>query len=215
MKQNVHVLKKRMADAKKPSINSYAGKLYKQELIDKLSHLQSVVFRREKTHDERCLQLKQDVENLNQQLLRLGLCDMLRTSEEYRNSPRLINISPDPIMTGRLIYFLRHFNAEILIGTEERVSPNDHRLVILCGKTAEVKEVHAIMTLSGTVINLSPKDPETCEVFVNGSRVDKTTNIFHGDRLVFGSGQVCFQVIYPNHHFPHPGRRPTLVADRI
>merc|ERR1719285_1648392 len=211
MKQNVHVLKKRMADAKRPSIKSYAGKLYKQELVDKLNHLQSVVFRREKTHDERCLQLKQDVENLNQQLLSLGLCDMLRTSEEYRNTPRLINISPDPIMTGRLIYFLRPFNAEIRIGTEERSSPNDHRLVILCSKTAEVKEVHAIMTLSGTVIHLTPKDPETCEVFVNGSRVDKTTNIFHGDRLVFGSGQVCFQVISPNHHSPHPGRRLPII----
>jgi len=211
MKQNVQVLKKRMADAKKPSIKSYAGKLYKQELVDKLSHLQSVVFRREKTHDERCLQLKKDVENLNQQLLRRGLCDMLRNSEEYRNTPRLINISPDPIMTGRLIYFLRPFNAEILIGTEERISPNDHRLVILCSKTAEVKEVHAMMTLSGTVIHLTPKDPETCEVFVNGSRVDKTTNIFHGDRLVFGSGQVCFQVISPNHHFPHPGRRSHII----
>jgi len=211
MKQNVQVLKKRMADAKKPSIKSYAGKLYKQELVDKLSHLQSVVFRREKTHDERCLQLKQDINNLNQQLLHLGLCDMLRTSEEYRNTPRLINISPDPIMTGRLIYFLRPFNAEILIGTEERVSPDDHRLVILCSKTAEVKEVHAMMTLSGTVIQLTPKDPESCDVFVNGSRVDKATNIFHGDRLVFGSGQVCFQVISPSHHSPHPGRRSHII----
>jgi len=211
LRENVTVLKKRMQDAKTSVPKCYSGSLYKQDTVDKLLHLEAVVKRREKTHEERCRHVKMEVENINHELLRLGLCGMLRTGKEYSNTPRLRNISIDPIMTGRLIYFLRPFNAEILIGTKERDSPEDNRIVILCSKTAEIQEVHAMIKVTGTVIELTSQDPETCDVFVNGSRVDKTAKIFHNDRLVFGSGQVCFHFISPNHPSPHPGRRLQMI----
>jgi len=172
-------------------------------LNDELAHLEAEMARMDKSHEERCQELQKDVEEQNNELKSLGLVGLLQI-EADENTPRLINISPDPMMSGRLMYFLEKQNEDFVIGTKKRDDEKDSRIVLLCTKTSNVQEEHATIKVSAKTVTLKPNNPETCQLFVNGMRVREQINIFHSDRIVFGTGQVCFHFLSPKHPSTNP-----------
>jgi len=176
---------------------------------DELNHLEAEITRKSRSHEDRCQQLQQDVEEQNEELVALGLTGLLQVKAD-KNTPRLINISPDPMMSGKLIYFLS-LDVDIVIGTKKRENPDENRIVLICSKSSNIKEEHALIFLSSETVTLTPKYPEISGLFVNGVRISQQTNIFHNDRIVFGNGQVCFHFISPSHQSPKPNT--ALVID--
>jgi len=178
-------------------------------MTDELKHLEAEITRKAKSHDERCQQLQKDVEEQNEELIALGLAGILQVKADM-NTPRLINISPDPMMSGKLIYFLS-LDVDIMIGTKKRENPDEQRITLICSKSSNIKEEHALVFLSPETVTLTPKYPEISGLFVNGVRISQQTDIFHNDRIVFGNGQVCFHFISPSHPSPKPNT--ALVID--
>jgi len=151
-----------------------------------------------------------EVEEYDAELVSLGFSGVSGNKGD-ENTPRLVNISPDPMMTGRLIHYLQHFNEDIFVGTKKRDGLDDHRIVILASRTAEIKDEHATIMLSETDITITPKNPKTCAVFVNGLRRVVQTNLYHNDRVVFGAGEVFFHFLSPKHPNPYPARQFPII----
>jgi len=132
-----------------------------------------------------------------------GLAGPLQIAAD-ETTARLINISTDPMMSGRQMYMLVHRDQDIMIGTKNREDESDQRIVILCNKASNVQGEHAIINLSNEAVTITPKNSETCDLYVNGRRITKRTNIYHNDRIVFGNGQVCFQLLSSKYPSPKP-----------
>jgi len=81
------------------------------------------------------------------------------------------------------------------------------------GASSDIEEKHAMITLTEDNASINAWDVKACTVFVNGKRVEEPTNMFHGDRLVFGSsGRICFHFISPMHPSPDKERRVSDVV---
>lgn len=109
--------------------------------------------------------------------------------------PELVNVNEDPQLSGVLRYKLnrgpnrvgrRDFSAL------EQCSPSKRLEVMLGG--AGIAPLHAVLTVGGAydapaAMTLEARD-DLC--FLNGARVEGAAAVSHGDRLVFGQGNVFY-----------------------
>jgi len=187
--------------------NIAAGKespISKAVIRDEVTYVKAEIVRREKSHEQRSQELQREVEEQDNEFKSFGLAGLINL-EADENTPRLINISPDPIMSGRFTYFLVQLDQDIMIGSKKREDANDNRIALVCENTSNVQEEHATINLSGEAVIITLHNP-MFDLYVNGKRVEKKVNIYHGDRIVFGTGQVCFQFLSPKHLSPKPVR---------
>jgi len=174
----------------------------KAVIRDEVEYLEAEIVRREKSHEQRSQEVQREVEEQNNEFKSLGLAGFLH-QEADENKPRLTNISQDPIMSGRFTYFLMQRDQDIMIGSKKREDVNDNRIALVCENTSNVQEEHATINLSDEAVIITPNNP-MFDLYVNGKRVEKQVNIYHGDRIVFGTGQVCFHFLSQKHLSPKP-----------
>jgi len=188
LKDNIRTLKAK--------IQLSTGKRETDYLRSKLEHYYAVRQRREKSHEQRSAEQISEMWLLNNKLQNLGLQGSGSEKINTR-APRLSNISQDPIMSGKLVYYLTKFNNITLIGSDEMESSKGQHLVIQSG--VESKNNSAKIKISEDVVQLTPNLENGSMVYVNGVKVKNTVNIFHNDRIVFGNFQLCFYFLSPYH----------------
>jgi len=173
-----------------------SGKREKDYLRSELEHYYAERQRREKSHAQRSAEQISEMWIFNNKLQNWGLQGSV--SEKINTSvPRLSNISQDPIMSGKLVYYLTKFNIVILVGSHKIESSKCHHLVIQSG--VETKEYYAKIWITEDIVQLTPNHHRGSLVYVNGVRVKSTVNIFHDDRIIFGNFQLCFHFSSPYH----------------
>jgi len=108
------------------------GKREKDYLRSELQHYNAERQRRETSHEKRSALQISEMFTFNNKLQNWGLKGS--GSEKINTTvPRLSNISQDPIMSGKLVYYFTKFNIEILVGWEKIESSKGQHLVIQSG----------------------------------------------------------------------------------
>jgi len=173
-----------------------SGKREKNYLRSKLEHYYAERQRREKSHEQRSAEQISEMWLLNNKLQNWGLQGSGGEKINMR-APRLSNISQDPIMSGKLVYYLTKFNNITLVGSKQLESAKGQHLVIQSG--VETWRNSAKVEISEDLVQLTPNLENGRLVYVNGVQVKSATKIFHNDRIVFGNFQLCFYFLSPNH----------------
>jgi len=177
-------LRKEIVDLKARLIAALDGRA-KSKILLELDHAESEMIRNEKPFEERAKDF--DIE--------LAENWEVHRKQADDNTPRLVNISPDPIMTGKWVYFLKISEDPLLVGISDDCTIN-----LPVGASSDIEEKHATIRLTEESASINAWDVKACTVFLNGKRVEEPTAMFHGDRLVFGnSGRICFHFISPIH----------------
>jgi len=109
-------------------------------------------------------------------LAALGIEEL--SKEQMQETPSLVNMSDDPLMTGKLIYWLT--KDEITMGTEESSG------IVLQG--IGVAEQHAVIKkVEGGGLAIEPKKGTT---FMNGAEIKGQTVLEHNSRIIIGNSNV-------------------------
>jgi hypothetical protein len=164
----------------------------KEALADQEEHLR----RMRMSHDEKVAEMKKIADMRTKALEDSGISmqELSDTFDIHISTPRLVNISSDPSLSGTLVYFLR--KAVNKVGLAFADTPQD--IVLDQGSEHAIRPEHAIMTVENEEIFLAPADPEddTLSITVNGRRTQSKTRLWHGDSVVFGEHHI-FQVVHP------------------
>jgi len=104
-------------------------------------------------------------------------------------------------MNGKLVYYLTKFNNIKLVGADEMESSKGQHLVIQSG--VETWMNSAKIEISEDVVKLTPNLENGTLIYVNGVQAQRTVNIYHNDRIVFGNFQLCFSFLSPYHVSPY------------
>jgi len=177
-------LRKEIVNLRAKLIAALDGQV-KSKILLELDHAESEMIRNEKPFEERA-------NDFDQELAENWEVHALQADE---NTPRLVNISPDPIMTGKWVYFLKISDDPLLVGISDDCTIN-----LPVGASSDIEDKHATIRLTEESASINAWDVKACTVFLNGKRVEEPTTMFHGDRLVFGnSGRICFHFISPMH----------------
>ena len=101
------------------------------------------------------------------------------------DTPSLVNLNEDPMMSGLLVYFFKI--GETFIGRE---TTNN---IVLNG--LQIKPQHCVVSRTDEVVTISPLNLST--VYVNGKLISKETELKCNDRIILGNNHV-FHFIEPS-----------------
>lgn len=122
---------------------------------------------------EQQLEATQALEAERAEALReVGLAEL--SAEEMRTTPSLVNLSDDPLMSGRLIYWLK--------GETLTVGAADNSNIVLRG--LGVQGHHCNVIIKDGVAKIAPVSGTT---FVNGKDLTEETTLEHNARIIIGS----------------------------
>ncbi|CAF4112201.1 unnamed protein product [Rotaria sp. Silwood2] len=107
-----------------------------------------------------------------------------------KNSPHLVNLNEDPLMSECLMYFIK--NGTTRVG---RPDAPIHQDIVLSG--SHIEPEHCIITNSQHIVHLKPCS-QTAMCYVNGKKVDVdvTVELTSGSRVIFGKSHV-FRFLNP------------------
>ena len=107
-----------------------------------------------------------------------------REEESLKNTPHLMNINSDPMLTGSFKKALKS-GSEIIIGKANKESSPD---IVISG--VGIANAHCKLGYNEeerkAVIIPNEEDPEKFTVKVNGEIVKEPTDLNHGDRVLVG-----------------------------
>ncbi|CAF3486029.1 unnamed protein product [Rotaria socialis] len=120
-----------------------------------------------------------------------------------KNSPHLVNLNEDPLMSECLMYFIK--NGTTRVGRSD--APVHQDIVLSC---THIEPEHCIITNSQNVVHLRPCS-QTAMCYVNGKKVDVNINVelTSGSRVIFGKSHV-FRFLNPEQ-----ARRKTAKVESI
>jgi len=182
------------------------GKRETEWLREELAHFLAEMERREHTHESRSIRQIEKMKKNNAALQIWGLKGKEGGVLPNTRVPRLSNISQDPIMSGKLVYFIDKFDDKILVGSLKKGSTTDCRLVIQSG--VDMPENYASIRVTEDSAKLTPNNHKASLVYVNGSQIKSAVDIYHNDRIVFGNPQICFHFLSPDHKSPDQSSCP-------
>ncbi|UJR32870.1 hypothetical protein I4U23_020331 [Adineta vaga] len=107
-----------------------------------------------------------------------------------KNSPHLVNLNEDPLMSECLMYFIKD-------GTTRVGRPDAPIHQDICLSGSHIESEHCIITNSQNIVHLKPCS-QTTMCYVNGKRVDFDTpvELTSGSRVIFGKSHV-FRFLNP------------------
>ncbi|CAF2419386.1 unnamed protein product [Rotaria sp. Silwood2] len=107
-----------------------------------------------------------------------------------KNSPHLVNLNEDPLMSECLMYFIKDGTTRV-----GRPDAPVHQDIVLSG--SHIEPEHCIITNSQNIVHLKPCS-ETTMCYVNGKKVDFGTavDLTSGSRVIFGKSHV-FRFLNP------------------
>ncbi|CAF3514427.1 unnamed protein product [Rotaria sp. Silwood1] len=107
-----------------------------------------------------------------------------------KNSPHLVNLNEDPLMSECLMYFIK--NGTTRVG---RPDAPVHQDIVLSG--SHIEPEHCIITNSQHIVHLKPCS-QTAMCYVNGKKVDvdAIVELTSGSRVIFGKSHV-FRFLNP------------------
>eukprot|EP00928_Gymnodinium_smaydae_P028524 TRINITY_DN21727_c1_g4_i1.p1 TRINITY_DN21727_c1_g4~~TRINITY_DN21727_c1_g4_i1.p1 ORF type:complete len:852 (-),score=197.37 TRINITY_DN21727_c1_g4_i1:98-2653(-) len=127
----------------------------------------------------------------------LSLEDISSMMNVDKDTPKLINISDDPSLSGSLVYYLTAGD-QFGVGTDpsNKIKMNGLGMKpFLCKLDND-----ANTTVTMTRVNADGSDfregPDNGRVLVNGRPVGRTTVLMHTDRIIFGHA-FCFRLVIP------------------
>jgi len=125
-------LRREVVDLKAKLVAALDGKM-KSKILRELDHAESEMIRCEKPFEERAKDVDQELaENWE-----------IHTLQADEHTPRLVNISQDPIMTGKWVYFLEISEESMLVGTSD-----DCMIKLPIGACSDIEERHAMIKLT-------------------------------------------------------------------
>ncbi|CAF0915270.1 unnamed protein product [Adineta ricciae] len=107
-----------------------------------------------------------------------------------KNSPHLVNLNEDPLMSECLMYFIK--DGTTCVGRPDAPTHQD-----ICLSGSHIESEHCIITNSQNVVHLKPCS-KTAMCYVNGKKVDfnSTVELTSGSRVIFGKSHV-FRFLNP------------------
>ncbi|CAF0990027.1 unnamed protein product [Adineta steineri] len=101
-----------------------------------------------------------------------------------KNSPHLVNLNEDPLMSECLMYFIKD-------GTTRVGRPDAPVHQDICLSGSHIEPEHCILTNSQNIVHLKPCS-QTAMCYVNGKKVDvdTTVELTSGARVIFGKSHV-------------------------
>ncbi|XP_046398393.1 kinesin-like protein KIF14 [Ischnura elegans] len=179
-----------------------------EALRQRLKNTEDQLAKAEKTWAERIAEAEKCKSAEIAFLRRRGLAVCLSSKEEsstlssdttVQKTACLINLSPDPGLSGTLLYILPPGNVRIgrLPNTPESSDESLMADILLDGPLVGVD--HCVIENNGGKLTLHPGAIDSCDTYLNGHSVssDKSISLQHGDRLVIG-GNHFFLVNNPS-----------------
>ncbi|CAM4814077.1 unnamed protein product [Rotaria magnacalcarata] len=107
-----------------------------------------------------------------------------------KNSPHLVNLNEDPLMSECLMYFIKDGITRV-----GRPDAPMHQDIVL--SSSHIEPEHCIVTNSQNIVHLKPCS-ETAMCYVNGKKVEfgTTVDLTSGSRVIFGKSHV-FRFLNP------------------
>ncbi|CAF3805243.1 unnamed protein product [Adineta steineri] len=118
-----------------------------------------------------------------------------------KNSPHLVNLNEDPLMSECLMYFIKDGTTRV-----GRPDAPVHQDIVLSG--SHIEPEHCILINSQNIVHLKPCS-QTAMCYVNGKQVDLNTTVelTSGSRVIFGKSHV-FRFLNPEQ-----ARRKTIKTE--
>ncbi|CAF0916937.1 unnamed protein product, partial [Didymodactylos carnosus] len=104
-----------------------------------------------------------------------------------KNTPHLVNLNEDPLMSECLMYFIK--DGITRIGRDDATQ---HQDIMLSG--SHIQSDHCTLQNKQNIVTLSPCPNAMC--YVNGKQVDSTIELKSGSRVIFGKSHV-FRFLNP------------------
>ncbi|KAF7996954.1 hypothetical protein HCN44_002600 [Aphidius gifuensis] len=163
-----------------------------EKLRDQLKRTEEQLAISQKSRSER---LKDAEDNKNTELQLLRRCGIAIAIDINKNTdPCLVNLAPDPMLSGTLLYLL----PQGIIRIRRQNNKNKDKLIntkdiLLDGPL--VSSLHCTIENDNGCLTLTPEGKS--ETYVNGQIVAEKVYLKNGDRLVIG-GNHYFKVCNPN-----------------
>ena len=152
-------------------LNATQPEMVKEQLFEN----EKLVKEMSMTWNEKLAKTGQKQEENRQVLVNLGL-ENNNTSQD-RTRYFLVNLNSDPALTEMLVYYLKTLTR---VGTRESSVLQDIQLT-----GVGIQEEHCILSLEEDKLYLQPI--QGARTFVNGKPVQEKTEIWDGDRILWGS----------------------------
>ncbi|CAF0753828.1 unnamed protein product [Didymodactylos carnosus] len=104
-----------------------------------------------------------------------------------KNTPHLVNLNEDPLMSECLMYFIKDGITRI-----GRPDATHHQDIMLSG--SHIQSEHCTLENNQNIVTLSPCRNAMC--YVNGTQVNSTIELKSGSRVIFGKSHV-FRFLNP------------------
>uniref|UniRef100_A0A8C5MA86 Kinesin family member 13B n=1 Tax=Leptobrachium leishanense TaxID=445787 RepID=A0A8C5MA86_9ANUR len=162
------------------------------ELKDRLQESEKLIQEMTVTWEEKLRKTEEIAQERQKQLESLGISLQTSGIKVGDNKCFLVNLNADPALNELLVYYLKNHT---LIGSA------DSQDIQLCGMG--ILSEHAIIdiTQDGQVTLTPMKNTRT---FVNGSAITNSTQLHHGDRILWGNNHF-FRISLPKKRKSEPG----------
>lgn len=166
LRAEVDALKEMLLNAAQPGV-----------LKEKLSENEKLMKEMSLTWEEKLHKTEQMQEDRRHALEKMGISVQSSGIKVEKNKYFLVNLNDDPSLNELLVYYLKE---RTLVGRPEAVTQQDIQLMGL-GIQAE----HALVEAEEGNLHITPlPGARTC---VNGVEITERTQLFNGDRLLWGS----------------------------
>jgi hypothetical protein len=165
----------------------------RQRLIDELEAAQNIIGNMQMTSvqkEQRSLEIKRMRQKALQEAGLLVTPGGQIGGIDHSRTPHLFNLNEDPLLTGMLVYYLNDGRTDF---SKEKISEN---CVVLASQN--ILSQHCFIEVEEQVLykvaTLCIHDDAV--VYVNGIRVEKSIELAHGDRVIFGNNH-AFRFVNP------------------